>query len=270
MPVDVVNGTPIAYDEAGTGETVVLVHGSWNQRQAWGFVVPQLADSFRVVTYDRRGHGDSEARPDAGTVHDDVADLAALIETLHAAPAYVAGNSFGACIALRLAADRSALVKKVVAHEPPFIDLLDASPDTRPMVQATKRELDEVRARLEAGDHERAAEYFVEHVALGPGAWQTMPSAVQQGFVANAATYLGELADPDASSIDPAALALISAPSLLTQGDQSPRFFAPLVDVVARAIPDARRHTFEGAGHVPHVTHPDDYATAVRGFLGAS
>ena len=165
MPVDVVNGTPIAYDEAGTGETVVLVHGSWNQRQAWGFVVPPLADSFRVVTYDRRGHGDSEARPDAGTVHDDVADLAALIETLHAAPAYVAGNSFGACIALRLAADRPALVKKVVAHEPPFIDLLDASPDTRPMVQATKRELDEVRARLEAGDHAGAAEYFVEHVA---------------------------------------------------------------------------------------------------------
>lgn len=267
MPVEVINGTPIAFDVEGAGEAAVLVHGSWNQRQAWGFVVPRFADSFRVVTYDRRGHGESEGPPDAGTVHDDVADLASLIEALDAAPAYVAGNSFGACIALRLAADRPALVKKVVAHEPPFLDLLDASPDTKPTVQAIRDDLGEVRARLQAGDHAAAAEYFVEHVALGPGAWQMIPPEVQQGFVANAATYLGELADPDAASIDPKALAQISAPALLTQGDQSPRFFAPIMDIVARALPDARRHTIEGAGHVPHMTHPDDYVSVVRGFL---
>src|SRR5204863_532631 len=80
---------------AGSGDAVVLVHGSWNQRQAWTFFVPELSSSFRVVSYDRRGHGESTARPTEGTRLDDVADLAGLIDGLGIGPAYVVGNSYG-------------------------------------------------------------------------------------------------------------------------------------------------------------------------------
>jgi len=60
-----VNGVRLAYDIHGTGETpLVMVHGSWTAGEQWYPVVPQLAESFRVLTYDRRGHGDSE-RPDS-------------------------------------------------------------------------------------------------------------------------------------------------------------------------------------------------------------
>ena len=48
------------YDVTGSGETLVLVHGSWSDRNNWLPVVPGLAESFRVVAYDRRGSGLSE------------------------------------------------------------------------------------------------------------------------------------------------------------------------------------------------------------------
>src|SRR5262249_32768528 len=166
MPVDPINGTQLAYDRAGApdADTVVLVHGSWNGRRAWAFVMERLAPSYQVICYDRRGHGESNAPPDAGTVHDDVADLAALIEVVDVGPAYVVGNSYGACIALRLAAEQPQAARAIVAHEPPFLRLLDATPENRAIALPVWNALEEVRDRLESAEYASAAEYFVEHV----------------------------------------------------------------------------------------------------------
>jgi pimeloyl-ACP methyl ester carboxylesterase len=101
-----VNGVRLFYELNGIGEVpLVLVHGSWDSHNDWGLVVPRLADSFRVLTYDRRGHSKSERPTGQGSVREDVADLAALIEHLGLVPAWVVGNSFGASITLRLAGE---------------------------------------------------------------------------------------------------------------------------------------------------------------------
>ena len=262
-----VNGTTLAYDDAGDGDPVVLVHGSWNQRQAWMFFVPELSSSFRVISYDRRGHGESTAEPTDGTIHDDIADLAGLIDKLGIGPAHVVGNSYGAIVSLSVTAAHPDIVRKVVAHEPPLMPLLEADPATKPIADEQGRLLGEVRARLEAGDHAGAAEYFVENVALGPGAWAQLPQPARDTFVANALTYLGELRDPDALHADLDALARTTVPVLLSQGDRSPAMFGPILDRVAAALPGAKRVTIAGAGHIPHMTHPGDYGPIVRSFL---
>ena len=99
---------------------LVLVHGSWDSHHDWDLVVPRLADSFRVLTYDRRGHSESERPTGQESVREDVADLAALIEHLGLAPAWVVGNSFGASIILRLAGERPELFRGLIGHEPPL------------------------------------------------------------------------------------------------------------------------------------------------------
>lgn len=136
-----INGVQICYELSGSeGVPLVLVHGSWDSHHDWDLVVPVLAESFRVLSYDRRGHSDSERPSGQGSVREDVSDLAALIGNLDLEPAWVAGNSFGASIALRLAAQHPELLPGVIAHEPPLFSLLADDPSVAPM-------LDQVRER---------------------------------------------------------------------------------------------------------------------------
>jgi pimeloyl-ACP methyl ester carboxylesterase len=60
MAVIDVKGIDLHYEVQGDGPPLLLVHGGWSDHQSWHAVAPALADSFRVVTYDRRGHSRSE------------------------------------------------------------------------------------------------------------------------------------------------------------------------------------------------------------------
>src|SRR5215216_885841 len=121
MPTATVNGVRLFYVLTGdAGPPLALVHGGWGDHTAWDPVVPAFAERFRVLAYDRRGHSRSERPPGQDSIEDDVADLAALLEQLGLAPAHLAGFSFGAAIALRLAMTRPDLVRSAAAQEPPL------------------------------------------------------------------------------------------------------------------------------------------------------
>jgi pimeloyl-ACP methyl ester carboxylesterase len=56
-----VNGVRLFYEHQGPGAVpIVLVHGSWDSHHDWDLVVPRLTEAFRALTYDRRGHSQSE------------------------------------------------------------------------------------------------------------------------------------------------------------------------------------------------------------------
>jgi pimeloyl-ACP methyl ester carboxylesterase len=267
-----VNGVRIAYSSAGGGgEPLVLIHGSWGSRHNWDPVVPGLADHFRVVAYDRRGHSESERPPGQGSFTEDVADVAALIEQLGLAPAWVVGGSSGAVITLQLATTRPDLLRGVVAHEPPMWSLLpEGGVEAAALGEVVDGALAEVLRRIESGDHAGAAELFVEEVAFGRGSWARLSEALRRTMIHNAPTYLDESRDPHAAAIDQAELARFGGPVLITTGDQSPPLFGPVLDRLAALLPHAVRRTYGGAGHVPHVTHPEQYVAEVTAFARAA
>src|SRR5262245_8501230 len=169
MPTARVNGVRLFCELNGTGKIpIVLVHGSWDSHHDWDLVVPRLAESFRVITYDRRGHSQSERPSAQGRIHEDVADVAALIEHFGLAPAWVVGNSFGASIALRLAGERPELLRGVIGHEPPLFSLLGGDPALAPLLEEVDHRIRAVVERIACGDPAGAAAQFVETVALGP------------------------------------------------------------------------------------------------------
>ncbi|MGQ4388982.1 alpha/beta fold hydrolase [Streptomyces sp. SAS_270] len=262
-----VNGVELFHEIAGSGEPLVLVHGSWGDHDNWRAVLPALAERYRVLVYDRRGHSLSERPSGQGSRAEDEDDLGALIEELGFAPAYVAGNSFGASTTLGLAARRPELFRGLIAHEPPLMGVVAGDPDLQPLMDAAGRRIDSVLDRLRAGESLAGAREFVEEVAFGPGAWEQVPDQVRETFVRNAPTFLDEQADPGWPVLDLAGLSGYTGPALLTGGTESPPWFAAIIGKLAGALPQADVRTLQGAGHVPHVTHPQDYVAGVIRFI---
>ena len=266
MPRISANGVELNYDVTGAGEMLVLVHGGWSDRKNWLPVVPELARSFSVVVYDRRGHGLS-TRDVPGSRRDQEEDLAALIDGLAGEPVHVAGTSFGASIALGLASRRPDLVRSVVGHEPPLASVAAGDREVRVEIDAAQNAVSAVIAQVERGDARGAAERFVEEVALGPGAWELLPQPVRETMVDSAAAFVAEQQDPAWADIELDELASTSFPLLLTKGDESPAWFPPIVVKLGNAVGHAEVHTYRGAGHAPHLTHPGDYLATVTDFL---
>jgi pimeloyl-ACP methyl ester carboxylesterase len=153
-------------------------------------------------------------------------------------------------------------------HEPPLIGLLAGEPDTASIAEAFTARARGVMDRLQDGDMAGGAQRFVEEIAFGPGAWAELAPAVQATFINNAPTWLDEMRQPDALEFDLARLDSFDRPTLLSQGDQSPPMFAPIMESLAKTIYSATRRTFVDAGHVPHMSHPADYVQALVSFVG--
>jgi pimeloyl-ACP methyl ester carboxylesterase len=267
MAIQNINGIRIQYELSGTGKTpLVLVHGSWGSHHQWSQVVPGLGDLFRVLVYDRRGHSESEAPPGQGSIRDDVGDLAGLIEQLGLAPAYVAGNSLGASITLRLAGERPELLRGLLAHEPPLFSLLADNPAASAMLNDIGGVFPAVLEKIRSGDYAGAAERFME-MALGPGGWEELPCELQQIVIQNAPTFLDEATDPGLLMFDLESIKDLVCPALLTTGDHSPPMYAPVLAKLAAALPHVETWTFKGAGHLPHVTHPRAYVETTTAFV---
>ena len=267
MPTVNINGLRIHVESAGEGEPVVLVHGSWGDHLNWDPLVAEIPEGFRVIRYDRRGHSRSERPPGQGNVGEDVADLAAIVETVARGPAHVVGNSFGASIALRLAASRPELLRSLAVHEPPLWELAPDEPGVRSLDDAVRP----VLRRLAAGDWEGGARTFAEAIVFGPGAWDAgMPDRLKATFLANAPTFLDESRDPEAYGIDTARLAAFTEPTLLSAGDRSAPGFHAVIERLAAALPHAERAMMAEAGHVPYATHPAEYAALLTSFWARS
>jgi pimeloyl-ACP methyl ester carboxylesterase len=271
MPIDKINDMNLYWELNGQkGEPLVLIHGSWGDHHNWDGVVGELSKTFRVLTYDRRGHSQSERRKGQGNMEEDVSDLIALVKHVGLAPAHIAGNSGGAAIALKTAVRHADLFQSLMVHEPPLFDLLKHTPEAQPYMHSVKSRIDAVTTLIEKEEAEQAAKLFVETIAFGPGAWQQLPSQVQQTFVYNAPTFLDETKDPENLYFDTNKISHFNKPTLLTQGTQSPPFFLMVLDLLAKAIPNAQRRTFQGAGHVPHLSHPKEYVEMVKDFCLAN
>lgn len=270
MPTSKINQVNLYWEILGLeGDPLVFVHGSWGDHHNWDAVTEELSKNFRVLTYDRRGHSKSERTLHPGSAEEDVSDLIALIEYLNFSPAHIVGNSGGAAIVLKTAAAKPGIFKTLVVHEPPLFGLLKNIEAAQPMLKVVEERIYAVVDLIATNEYEQAAKLFVETIAFGPDAWQGLPDHVKQTFIYNAPTFLDEIRDPGNLEFDPSKLSGFDKPILLTQGSESPPFFIMVLDVIAKALANGKRFTFEGAGHVPHVSHPQKFIQNLKQFCAS-
>ena len=97
-----VNGTKLYYEVAGSGQSLVLIHGSFGDRRHWDFQFKELSKKYKVLRYDVRGYGKS-ALPNPAKTYTDAEDLNALMEFLKIRNAHICGLSMGSVISIDFA-----------------------------------------------------------------------------------------------------------------------------------------------------------------------
>jgi pimeloyl-ACP methyl ester carboxylesterase len=109
------NGIKLHYWRVGSGPDIVFLHGLIGNLALWHLkIVPLLQRSFRLTTYDLRGHGRSEMTPGGYTTLNMSADLAGLLDALDMPRVSLVGHSFGADIALHFALLHPQRVERMV------------------------------------------------------------------------------------------------------------------------------------------------------------
>lgn len=104
-------------------------------------------------------------------------------------------------------------------------------------------------------------------MALGPGSWAQLPDEMRATFIHNAPPYVDEEDDPECTSIDEARFAEYDGPVRPMAGDRSPPIFQSVERRLAELLPQAERVTYAGAGHIPHVTHPEAFVAEPFAFV---
>jgi pimeloyl-ACP methyl ester carboxylesterase len=251
------DGTLIAYDRAGAGPALIVSVGAFCTRHT--FVAPQdLRQRFTVVTYDRRGRGDS-ADTQPFTPEREYEDLAAVAAATGPQPPFVFGHSSGAAIALRAAA-AGVPMAAIAAYEAPFQNGDTPRPPADPASH--------IQALVRAGRRAEAVRFWMTDVVHLPA-----EMAAQLGNVPRARALQGlthtlpyDLAVAD-GGVPAREFANITAPVLVLGGASSPAWFRRSVSEQAAAIPGARLQMIDGYGHNPP---PEVIAPILAEFFSAS
>ena len=245
------DGVRISYEARGDGPALLLSNGYSATARMWDGQLAAFATRYRVITWDMRGHGQSDSPDDPAAYSEEatVADMAAILDATEVDRAAIGGLSLGGYMSLAFHAahrDRTAALL-----------LFDTGPGYRK---------EEPRAGWNARA-ERAAQAFDARglEALGRSAEVRVSTHRSARGLALAAR--GMMAQRDARIID--SLATIGVPTLVLVGEDDTAFLAP-ADYMAAKIPGATKVVLAGAGHAANIDQPDAFNAAVLEFLGGA
>ncbi|HYX32788.1 MAG TPA: alpha/beta hydrolase [Oligoflexus sp.] len=237
------DGTLIAYELSGSGPTVILVDGALCSRRLgpMSALVPLLARTFTVFTYDRRGRNESgDTKP--YSPQGEVEDLEAIIMAAGGA-AMVFGMSSGAALAIS-AVNAGLNISKLALYEPPFF--VDRSAKN-----LTPEHLKTIKRLIEADQRSEAVRYFqVEAVGI-PSlvSWILRLTPMWKKLKAVAPTLIYDLTLLDDGLVPVDAISRITIPTAVFYGEKSPRFLIDSVHAVAQALSNGKEIPLAGQNH---------------------
>lgn len=253
------------FTRSGHGmEDGLFLHCALAQASAWDRVMALLAGDMSMIAMDLPGHGQSEDWDPSRDYAEQTRDMAL---GLLQGPAHVVGHSFGAYVALRLALDHPEMVRSVTMIEPVFFA---AAKDTDPAVfNAYKRKAGRYMGALVAGDPVTAARGFTADWGNGQ-AWESLKPA-QMDYITTRMPLIaaGEAALVQDSGHVMKRLGGLDMPLLIAAGSASLPIVRAILDGIEALQPNAVRVLIEGAGHTAPLTHPDEVAAIIGGFIAS-
>src|SRR5215468_7059761 len=245
------NRIEIDYAVTGRGRPVILSHGYGATRRMWDGQHAALGDRYRLITWDMRGHGQTETPDDPAQYSTEmtVADIRTLLQALGVSRAVVGGLSLGGYMSLAFYLAHPEMVEALV--------ICDSGPGYRNT---------EARAAWNERAHQRAANLEARGLEAFGGRSREVREALAHHRSAQGLAHAarGMLAQSDSRVID--GLASIRVPTLIVVGDQDTPFLAPC-EYMAKKIPGAQLQVIAGAGHAANLDQPETFDRVLVSFL---
>ena len=263
----VANGISINYEVAGSGKCIVLIHGMGDNLGAWYNQVPVFSQRYRVLSYDVRGHGETEAPEGEFSTDIWTEDLHGLLEAVGINKAYVLGYSMGGIVALNFALRYPEMVEALIlansgGARPPVMseqEMREAMERRRIILERVEKEglaatMDESTAMMfSPGFPERNREAYERYKAVR---LRNDPQNYLRLMRSMGTMFRG--APPDLSKI--------RCPTLIIGGEFDGLMGAEGAKATQQAIAGSQLKIML-TGHASAIEQPEEFNNAVMGFL---
>ena len=263
-----VNGTKLYWETAGTGETIVLIHGSFGDRRFWDFQFTALSNKYKVLRYDVRGYGKS-ALPNPHEPYTDAEDLNALMEFLKIRKAHICGLSLGSIVGIDFA----------LSHPDKLISLILCGPrvagdgtdeyrttnaDTVRTIIAKTTDIVKNKSAKEATDYLWTGNHSMGKTVISS---ITREKLLHMGYEYSWWRYLNtskrELVFPMAIK----KLYEIKIPTLIITAEYDLELCKEVGAIIVKEIAGAKLITVKGAGHIMNMDKPGKFNKAIFKFI---
>ena len=244
------DGINIYYEVHGSGPVILLTHGYSATAQMWKGQIEPLTKKHTLVTWDMRGHGQSDYPADQSAYSEEatVGDMAAILDAVGAKKAIIGGLSLGGYMSLAF--------YRIHPERTNALLIIDTGPGFK---KDDAREVWNKRAR-ETGDR-----YDKEGLAVLKSGSAERAYAVHRSADGLARAARGMLAQKNSAVIE--SLPNIKVPSIVIVGANDTPFLAAS-DYMASKIPGCKKAVIPDAGHAANIDQPKAFNDAVIGFIG--
>jgi len=256
----IINGIQLAYTDEGQGTPLVFLHAFPLSQVMWRPQMHALVNSYRIITVDLRGHGESDAQLWNFTINDYADDIISLLDHLNIAQAVFIGLSMGGYLLFSLYKNFPDRVKALVLA------------DTR--AQADSQEGKDGRQAMAQLAHKEGASAIADVMLpklLAPFTIHQCPEIVDQvramilqtpteGIIVD---LMAMAARPDSTDL----LSKITCPTLVIVGENDVATPVAESHYIAERIADSTLVTIPEAGHLSNFEQPAAFNEALRNFL---
>lgn len=237
----------IFYETHGSGEPVLILHGGFGSNQDFAAQIPEVSKNFKVVAFERPGHGHSADTSDPFTFEAMARTTIELIKALNLGSVNLVGWSDGAITALFVALSRPDLVRRLVSVSASFNTSALSPGDVEWIQQATP---DSFRKAVPS--------LIARYDAISPDSPDHFPTIFEK-------TKKLWLTEPNLSTND---LAKISAPTLVMAADRDAVRMEHTLELF-RSIKNAQLCIIPGATHLLLSEKPEATTRAILEFISA-
>lgn len=257
MPTIRTKKVKLYYEEMGQGEPLLLLHGLGSSTADWTLQMEPLAQHFRVIAMDMRGHGRSDKPPGPYSIPMFADDVSTVLQVLEIPAAHVLGISLGGMVAFQLAVSHAPMVKSLI--------IVNSVPSMVVSNFVERWQLWQRLAIVELMGMRRMGEYLAPRLFPKPEQDELRQEIIQRWMQNDKRAYLAATRSFVGWDVTPR-LAGIDCPTLVISADED---YWPVADKEAYTaqIPNARLLVVADSRHATPVDQPEVFNTAVLDFL---